>query len=87
MIAAQARIIWGANLIPLGAACGGDEPRRSSTRSRVPANGGCNPKVRTAARSRRPAGGVGACGVDVRPPSDSGFSKQKTRDGFLRAGL
>ena len=24
MIAAQARIIWGANLIPLGAACGGD---------------------------------------------------------------
>jgi len=39
MIAAQARIIWGANLIPLGAACGGDEPRRRSTRSRVPANG------------------------------------------------
>jgi hypothetical protein len=27
------------------------------------------------------------CGVDVRPPSDSGISKQKARGGLLRAGL
>jgi hypothetical protein len=35
----QALIIWGANLIPSGAACGGDDPRRKPARSRVPANG------------------------------------------------
>jgi hypothetical protein len=40
MIAVQAQIIWGANLIPLGAACGGDDPRRA--RSRVPANDLCD---------------------------------------------
>jgi hypothetical protein len=34
-----------------------------------------------------PGGGVGSCGVDVRPPSDSRISKQKARDGFLRAGF
>ncbi|WP_213284901.1 hypothetical protein [Bradyrhizobium sp. sGM-13] len=33
------------------------------------------------------AGGVGSCGVDVRPPSDSKNSKQKARRGFLRAGF
>ena len=35
--AIQAQIIWGANLIPLGAACGGDDPRRKPARSRAPA--------------------------------------------------
>jgi len=34
-----------------------------------------------------PGGGVGSCGVDVRPPSDWGIPKQKTRDGILRAGF
>jgi hypothetical protein len=38
MIAVQAQIIWGANLIPSGAACGGDDPRRKPTCSRMPAN-------------------------------------------------
>jgi hypothetical protein len=38
MIAVQAQIIWGANLIPSGAACGGDDPRRRPTCSRMPAN-------------------------------------------------
>jgi len=42
MIAVQAQIIWGANLIPLGAACGGDDPRRKLARSRVPANDMCD---------------------------------------------
>jgi len=39
MIAVQAQIIWGANLIPSGAACGGDDPRRRPACSRMPANG------------------------------------------------
>jgi hypothetical protein len=86
MIAAQARIIWGANLIPSGAACGGDEPpadrhvraRRPIVEATEGSDGGA---------LATPGGGrCGACGVDVRPPSDSGFSEQKTRDGFLRAG-
>jgi len=34
-----------------------------------------------------PGGGVGSCGVDVRPPSDSRIPKQKARGGFLRAGF
>jgi len=38
MVAVQAQTIWGANLIPLGTACGGDDPRRKPARSRVPAN-------------------------------------------------
>ena len=39
MVAVRAQTIWGANLIPLGAACGGgDDPRRKPARSRVPAN-------------------------------------------------
>jgi hypothetical protein len=39
MAAVQAQAIWGANLIPLGAACGGgDDPRRKPSRSRAPAN-------------------------------------------------
>jgi len=42
MIAVQAQIIWGANLIPLGAACGADDPRRKPARSRVPANDMCD---------------------------------------------
>jgi len=36
MIAVQVQIIWGANLIPLGAACGGDDPRRRPACSRMP---------------------------------------------------
>ena len=83
MIAVQAQIIWGANLIPSGAACGGDDPRRRPTCSRMPAN--CV-KARTT-RSRRPGGGVGSCGVDVRPPSDSRIPNKKARGGFLRAGF
>jgi len=42
MIAVQAQIIWGANLIPLGAACGGDDPRRKPARSPVPAKDMCD---------------------------------------------
>jgi hypothetical protein len=42
MIAVQALIIWGANLIPSGAACGGDDPRRKPARSRVPASSVCD---------------------------------------------
>jgi hypothetical protein len=42
MIAVQVQIIWGANLIPWGAACGGDDPRRKPARSRVPANDMCD---------------------------------------------
>jgi hypothetical protein len=42
MIAVQAQIIWGANLIPSGAACGGDDPRRKPARSRAPANDLCD---------------------------------------------
>jgi len=39
MVAVRAQTIWGANLIPLGAACGGgDGPRRKPARSRAPAN-------------------------------------------------
>jgi hypothetical protein len=38
MIAVQVQIIWGANLIPFGAACGGDDPRRKPARSRTPAD-------------------------------------------------
>jgi len=83
----QARIIWGANLIPLGAACGGDDTRRRPTRSRAPANGGCNPKVRTAARSRRPAGALGvAASMCGRRPIRK-IPKQKARGGFPRAGF
>lgn len=38
MVAVRAQTIWGANLIPLGAACGGgDDPRRKPSRSRAPA--------------------------------------------------
>jgi hypothetical protein len=38
-VAVRAQTIWGANLIPLGAACGGgDDPRRKPARSRVPAS-------------------------------------------------
>ena len=84
MIAVQAQIIWGANLIPSGAACGGDDPRRRPTCSRMPAN--CV-KVRTTARSRRPGGGRWElrrrCAAAVRFEN----SKQKARDGFLRAGF
>ena len=46
---------------------------------RMPAN--CV-KARTTARSRRPAGGVGSCGVDVRPPSDWGISNKKPATDF-----
>ena len=38
MVAVQVQTIWGANLIPLGTACGGDDPRRKPARSRAPAN-------------------------------------------------
>jgi hypothetical protein len=34
-----------------------------------------------------PGGGVGSCGVDVRPPSDWEIPKQKARDGIIRAGF
>lgn len=34
-----------------------------------------------------PGGGVGSCGVDVRPPSDSRIPNKKAHDGFLRAGF
>jgi hypothetical protein len=84
MIAVQAQIIWGANLVPSGAACGGDDPRRRPTCSRMPAN--CV-KGRTTARSRRPGWGRWElrrrCAAAVR----LGDFKQKARDGFLRAGF
>ena len=83
MIAVQAQIIWGANLIPLGAACGGDDRRRKPACSRMPTK--CVRLGRRHARDAR-AGGVGSCGVDVRPPSDSKNCKQKARNGLLRAG-
>ena len=75
-IAVQALIIWGANLIPLGAACGGDDPRRKPTRSRVPAMV-CAIEGSDGGALATPGGGVGSCGVDVRPPSDSGISNKK----------
>jgi hypothetical protein len=84
MTAVQAQVIWGANLIPLGAACGGDDPRRRPAYPRMPAN--CV-KGRTAARSRRPGRGRWElrrrCAAAVR----LGDFKQKARDGFLRAGF
>ena len=84
MIAVQAQTIWGANLIPSGAACGGDDPRRGPACSRMPAN--CV-EARTTARSRRPGGGVGSCGVDVRPPSDSRIPNKKPAADFSARAL
>jgi hypothetical protein len=42
MVSVLVQTIWGANLIPLGAACGADDPRRKPARSRVPANDMCD---------------------------------------------
>jgi hypothetical protein len=83
MIAVQAQIIWGANLIPSGAACGGDDPRRRPTCSRMPTNG---VKVRTMARSRRLAGALGVA-TSMCAAVRFEDSKQKARDGFLCAGF
>ncbi|MEH2544166.1 hypothetical protein V1283_000811 [Bradyrhizobium sp. AZCC 2262] len=77
MIAVQAQIIWGANLIPSGAACGGDEPRRKPTCSRMPANCMCDGEGSDDGTLATPGGGVGSCGVDVRPPSDWEISSKK----------
>jgi len=83
----QARIIWGANLIPVGGRVRRVMiSRRGPACSRMPANGGRGRLGRRRARDAR-AGALGVCGVDVRPPSDSGDCKQKARDGLLRAGL
>src|SRR5262245_1356283 len=44
-------------------------------------------KALTAARSRRPGGGVGSCGVDVRPPSDSRIQNKKPAADFSARAL
>jgi hypothetical protein len=70
MIAVQAQIIWGANLIPLGAACGGDDPRRKPACSRMPANlCVCDRRLgrRHARDARRGALGVAASMCGRRP--------------------
>jgi len=83
----QAQIIWGANLIP------GRGPRAAVTiRAADRHVRACRPKVCEIEGSdggalATPGGGVGSCGVDVRPPSDSRIPKQKARGGFLRAGF
>ena len=86
MIAVQAQIIWGANLIPLGAACGGDDPRRKPTRSRVPAMV-CAIEGSDGGALATPGGGRWElrrrCAAAVR----FGDFKQKARDGVLRAGF
>jgi len=81
MIAVQTLIIWGANLIPLGAACGGDDPRRKPTRSRVPAMV-CAIEGSDGGALATPGGGVGSCGVDVRPPSDWWITNKKPATDF-----
>ena len=81
MIAVQAQIISGANLIPSGAACGGDDPRRKPTCSRMPANS-CAIEGSDDGALATPGGGVGSCGVDVRPPSDWGISNKKPATDF-----
>jgi hypothetical protein len=70
---------------PDGAACGGDDPRRKPARSRVPAN--CVKEGSDGGALATP--GRGALGVAAsiggRRPIQN--SKQKARDGFLRAGF
>ncbi|MCK1511776.1 hypothetical protein IVB22_04205 [Bradyrhizobium sp. 190] len=85
MIAVQAQIIWGANLIPSGAACGGDDPRRRPTCSRMPAN--CVMKGSDDGTLATP--GAGALGVAASMCGRGPIRefKQKARDGFLRAGF
>lgn len=80
--AIEAQIIWGANLIPLGAACGGDDPRRKPARSRAPAK--CVNEGSDGGTLATP--GRGRWSVDRRPPSDSGIPERKARCGLLRAG-
>jgi len=82
MIAVQAQIIWGANLIPSG-------PRAAVTilaagrrvRARRPIMYGF--KARTTARPRRPGDGRWKMWRRAgRPPSDSGISKKKPATDF-----
>ena len=85
MIAVQVQIIWGANLIPSG-------PRAAVTiRAASRHVRACRP-MRFALEGSdggalaTPGGGVGACGVDVRPPSDWGISNKKpATDSSVRA--
>jgi hypothetical protein len=76
---------FGREPYPVGAACGGDDPRRGPTCSRMPAN--CV-KARTTARSRRPGGGVGSFAASIcgRRPIRN-IPNKKARGGFLRAGF
>ena len=78
MIAVWARIIWGANLIPSWG-----RVRRVMMRAAEPGMFAhaqpIDMTVRTTARSRRPGEGVGSCGVDGRPPSNSGIPNKSPR--------
>jgi hypothetical protein len=77
MVAVRAQTIWGANLIPLGAACGGgDDPRRKPARSRAPAKA-YGERARTTARPRRPGDGRWEMRRRAgQPPSDWGISER-----------
>jgi len=55
--------------------------RRGPACSRMPANGGRGRLGRRRARDAR-AGALGVCGVDVRPPSDSGIANKKPATDF-----
>jgi hypothetical protein len=84
MIAMQVLIIWGANLIPSGAACGGDDPRRKPACSRMPAKlheGSDGGALATPGRGRWELQRRSAAAVRFEN------SKRKARDGFLRAGF
>ncbi|MEH2496314.1 hypothetical protein V1294_002793 [Bradyrhizobium sp. AZCC 1678] len=84
----QAQIIWGANLIPVGGphAARDDFAPRAGMFAHAGQLGGGGRLGRRRARDAR-AGGVGSCGVDVRPPSDSRIKSKKPAADFSARAL
>jgi hypothetical protein len=81
MIAVQTQIIWGANLIPLGPLAA-VTIRAANRHVRACRPIVCDGEGSDGGALATPGGGVGSCGVDVRPPSDSRIPNKKPATDF-----